>query len=80
VMPFVILATALFRRAVAQSYRRIRVAIAQINAYLQEHIVGIAVLQLFNREQKSREEFDAMIKADSALWGEVVSKLNLKLN
>ena len=58
VMPFVILATALFRRTVAQSYRRIRVAIARINAYLQEHIVGIAVLQLFNREQKSCEEFD----------------------
>src|SRR5262249_54745829 len=39
VMPLVILATALFRRTVAQSYRRIRVAIARINAYLQEHIV-----------------------------------------
>jgi ATP-binding cassette subfamily B protein len=43
---------------VALSYRRIRVAIARINAYLQEHIVGIAVLQLFNREKKSGEEFD----------------------
>src|SRR5947207_709357 len=58
VLPLVVLATALFRRAVAQSYRRIRVAIARINAYLQEHIVGIAVLQLFNREKKSAEEFD----------------------
>jgi len=58
VMPLVILATALFRRAVANSYRRIRVAIARINSYLQEHIVGIAVLQLFNREKKSAQEFD----------------------
>jgi ATP-binding cassette subfamily B multidrug efflux pump len=58
VLPFVILATILFRRAVAQSYRRIRVAIARINAYLQEHIVGITVLHLFNREKKSCEEFD----------------------
>src|SRR5437867_13028084 len=58
VLPLVVLATALFRRAVAQSYRRIRVAIARINAYLQEHIVGIAVLQLFNREKKSAEEFN----------------------
>src|SRR2546426_1095838 len=57
VLPCVIVATALFRRTVAQSYRRIRVAIARINAYLQEHIVGIAVLHLFNREKKSREEF-----------------------
>jgi ATP-binding cassette subfamily B multidrug efflux pump len=58
VLPFVIVATILFRRAVAQSYRRIRVAIARINAYLQEHIVGITVLHLFNREKKSCEEFD----------------------
>jgi ATP-binding cassette subfamily B protein len=47
----------MFRRAVSSSYRRIRVAIAKINAYLQEHVNGIAVLQLFNREAKSREEF-----------------------
>src|ERR1700722_1305604 len=52
-MPFVIVATLLFRRTVQQSYRRIRVAIARINAYLQEHITGIVVLQLFNRERRS---------------------------
>jgi ATP-binding cassette subfamily B protein len=57
-MPLVILVTALFRRTVAQSNRRIRIAIARINSYLQEHVVGIVVLQLFNREAKSREEFD----------------------
>jgi ATP-binding cassette subfamily B protein len=57
VMPFVVLTTVLFRRTVTQSYRRIRIAIARINAYLQEHIVGIVVLQLFNRERKSQEEF-----------------------
>ncbi len=57
-MPFVILVTIVFRRSVAQSYRRIRVAIAKINSYLQEHITGIVVLQLFNRERRSAEEFD----------------------
>jgi ATP-binding cassette, subfamily B, multidrug efflux pump len=60
VMPFVVLTTMLFRRKVTQSYRRIRVAIARINAYLQEHLVGIIVLQLFNRERKSGEEFEAI--------------------
>jgi len=59
-MPFVILTTMQFRRTVALSYRRIRIAIARINAYLQEHIVGIVVLQLFNRERKSGEEFDVV--------------------
>jgi ATP-binding cassette, subfamily B, multidrug efflux pump len=57
VLPFIFYATSLFRRAVRESYRRIRVAIARINAYLQEHVTGIVVLQLFNREQRSYEEF-----------------------
>jgi ATP-binding cassette subfamily B multidrug efflux pump len=58
VMPLVVLVTIQFRRAVQSSYRRIRVAIARINSYLQEHINGIGVLQLFNREAKSRDEFE----------------------
>jgi len=58
VMPLVVLVTMRFRRSVQRSYRRIRVAIARINAYLQEHVNGIAVLQLFNREAKSRAEFE----------------------
>src|ERR1041385_8122499 len=58
VMPLVILTTMIFRRSVTQSYRRIRVAIARISAYLQEHITGIVVLQLFNRERRSELEFD----------------------
>jgi ATP-binding cassette subfamily B protein len=57
VLPLVVGATALFRRSVSASYRRIRIAVAKINSYLQEHITGIVVLQLFNREMKSREEF-----------------------
>jgi len=58
VMPLVVLVTMQFRRAVQKSYRKIRVAIARINSYLQEHISGIAVLQLFNGEARSRREFE----------------------
>ncbi|PYT14668.1 MAG: antibiotic ABC transporter ATP-binding protein [Acidobacteria bacterium] len=58
VMPLVVLVTARFRSYVQQSYRRIRVAVARINAYLQEHVNGMAVLQLFNREERSRADFD----------------------
>ena len=58
VMPLVVLVTMQFRRSVQQSYRRIRVAIARINSYLQEHVNGMSVLQLFNREAQSRVEFD----------------------
>ncbi len=57
VLPLIVLTTMAFRQAVRQSYRQIRVAIARINAYLQEHLTGMAVLQLFNREARSFEEF-----------------------
>jgi len=58
VLPLIVVATAMFRKAVRESYRRIRLAIARINAYLQEHITGMSVLQLFNREERSYEEFE----------------------
>ena len=58
VLPLIFYATTLFRKAVRESYRRIRIAIAKINAYVQEHVTGIVVLQLFNREKKSYERFE----------------------
>jgi len=57
VMPVIIYATKIFRDKVRDSYRRIRVAIARINAYLQEHVSGMVVLQLFNREKRAYNEF-----------------------
>jgi ATP-binding cassette subfamily B protein len=63
VLPMIVIVTGSFRRAVRESYRRIRVAIARINAYLQEHLTGMTVLQLFNREDLSFEEFEEANRA-----------------
>ena len=57
VLPVIFFATSLFRKAVREDWR-IRVAIARINAYLQEHVTGIVVLQLFNREKKAFDRFE----------------------
>ncbi len=57
VIPLIVLATLLFRGSVREANRRIRVAIARINAFLQEHISGMTVVQLFNREPKARKLF-----------------------
>jgi ATP-binding cassette subfamily B protein len=57
VLPLIGIATRIFRDKVRDSYRRIRVAIARINAYLQEHVSGMVVLQLFNREDRAFEKF-----------------------
>lgn len=56
-LPFMVLLTYFFRNYVREANRRIRVAIARINGFLQEHISGMAVVQLFNREQKAKAQF-----------------------
>ncbi|MFB3916572.1 MAG: ABC transporter ATP-binding protein [Terriglobales bacterium] len=58
VIPFIVVATLVFRQKVRDSYRRIRVAIARINAYLQEHVTGMVVVQLFNREKRAFRHFE----------------------
>jgi ATP-binding cassette subfamily B multidrug efflux pump len=60
VLPIIMYATRLFRIAVRASYRRIRTAIAKINAYTQEHVSGMNIVQLFNREDRAFREFSTI--------------------
>jgi ATP-binding cassette subfamily B protein len=57
VLPLLFLCTWIFRDKVRDANRRIRTSIARINAFLQEHISGMSVVQLFNRERKARAQF-----------------------
>jgi ATP-binding cassette, subfamily B, multidrug efflux pump len=60
VLPLIFWATMVFRKYARDSYRRIRTAIARINSYLQEHVSGMVVLQLFNREKVAYKKFEAV--------------------
>jgi ATP-binding cassette subfamily B protein len=60
VLPLLFYTTFLFRRKVRESYRDIRIRIARINSFLQENIVGMPVVQIFNREQRNFERFDQL--------------------
>ncbi len=60
VLPLIVVVTQWFRRNVRESYRTVRRLIARINAYLQEHITGMATVQLFRREERAYEQFDAI--------------------
>jgi ATP-binding cassette subfamily B protein len=63
VLPLIVLVTQWFRRNVRESYRTVRRLIARINAYLQEHITGMATVQLFRREARAFREFDEINQA-----------------
>src|SRR5262245_61777329 len=58
VLPLIVLVTQWFRRHVRESYRTVRLWIARINAFLQEHLTGMSTVQLFRLERRSFERFD----------------------
>src|ERR1700735_3107217 len=60
VLPGIVLVTHLFRKRVRESYRRVRGAIARINSFTQEHVSGMSVVQLFNREERAFRDFTAV--------------------
>src|SRR5271169_528302 len=72
VLPFILVVTLIFRKFVRDANRRIRTAIAGINSFLQEYISGMSVVQLFNREQKAREEFSRRNKNNMLAWRDAI--------
>jgi len=60
VIPLMVLVARTFRRRVRSSFRDIRVRLARLNAFLQEHISGMRVIQLFGREDTEARAFAAL--------------------
>ncbi len=57
VMPFLFYGTFLFRRKAREAYRDVRTQVARINSFMQEHITGMLVSQIFGRQKKESEQF-----------------------
>src|SRR5678816_770725 len=55
--PILLLATYYFKESVNKSFHRVRNAVAQLNAFVQEHITGMQVVQAFAAEKKETEKF-----------------------
>ena len=72
VLPFILIVTLVFRKFVRDANRRIRSAIARINSFLQEYISGMGVVQLFNRENKAREDFSKRNKDNMLAWRDAI--------
>jgi len=57
-LPILVILTAYFRGIMRESFRAIRIRLARVNAYLNEHLSGMSIIQLFNRERRTLELFD----------------------
>jgi ATP-binding cassette subfamily B protein len=58
ILPGMLAVTAWFRRGAREGFRKVRTRIAKINAFLQEHVSGMSVVQLFGREKVEYERFE----------------------
>ncbi|PYT88824.1 MAG: antibiotic ABC transporter ATP-binding protein [Acidobacteria bacterium] len=72
VLPGILVVTLIFRHYVRDANRRIRTAIARINAFLQEYISGMSVVQLFNRESKAMDEFSKRNRDNMLAWRDAI--------
>ncbi len=72
VLPGILVVTFVFRHYVREANRKIRTAIARINAFLQEYISGMSVVQLFNREEKALAEFGKRNKDNMLAWRDAI--------
>jgi len=60
VLPVLIYGTFLFRRKVRESYRDVRLHLARLNSYMQEHVTGMSVVQIFNKEKDELKKFSSI--------------------
>jgi len=72
VLPLILIVTFVFRHYVREANRKIRTAIARINAFLQEYISGMSVVQLFNRERKAMQDFGKRNKDNMLAWRDAI--------
>ena len=68
IIPVMAVFMVVFRWKVREAYRTVRVRIARINAYIQENVTGMKVVQLFSREDRNFRDFDEMNGSHRDAW------------
>jgi ATP-binding cassette subfamily B protein len=59
-IPILIFSMIVFKNSIKKSFQQVRTQVARLNAFVQEHIVGMSVVQVFNREAREKEKFMAI--------------------
>ena len=77
VIPAILYVTGVFRRHVRDSYRRQRAATARINAFTQEYVSGMSVVQLFNRERRAYNDFAQVNTENKLAWTDAIYAYSL---
>jgi ATP-binding cassette subfamily B protein len=59
-IPFLIIAMIVFKNAIKRAFQEVRTQVSKLNAFVQEHITGMVIVQVFNREEREKEKFRAI--------------------
>lgn len=59
-IPLLVLSMVIFKNAIKKAFQQVRTQVARLNAFVQEHIVGMFIVQVFNRERREKEKFVAI--------------------
>ncbi|MCX7767562.1 MAG: ABC transporter ATP-binding protein/permease [Flavobacteriales bacterium] len=62
-LPILIVATNFFRKGVHKAFQEVRNRVADLNAFVQEHVAGMAIIQAFGRERQEMEKFEKLNRA-----------------
>jgi ATP-binding cassette subfamily B protein len=62
VFPLLMIATYFFKESVKKSFQQVRNAVARLNAFVQEHITGMYIVQIFGAEEREQKKFRAINK------------------
>ncbi len=61
-IPLLIIATNVFKKAIKSAFQDVRTQVSNLNSFVQEHVTGMSIVQLFNREEKEMEKFTDLNK------------------
>ena len=56
-IPLLLVGTNIFKNAIKKAFTKVRVQVAKLNAYTQEHLTGMSIVQIFGREEREMEKF-----------------------
>ena len=59
-VPLLLLATYVFKEKIKSSFNEVRNAVSNLNTFVQEHITGMSIVQIFNAEERERKKFETI--------------------
>ena len=68
VLPFIIYATRIFQKKMKIAFEEVRTQVSNLNSYVQEHLTGMKIVQIFNREEEEYNRFKDINKKHRKGW------------